>query len=42
MAQWLRLHASNSGDVGSLSSQGTKVPHVCYTVRPKIKTKKKI
>ena len=25
--QWLRLHASTSGDAGSIPDQGTKIPH---------------
>ena len=27
MVLWLRLHASNAGDVGLIPGQGTKVPH---------------
>ena len=27
MVQWLRLHASNAGHVGSIPGQGTKIPH---------------
>ena len=26
MAQWLRLHASNAGGLGSTPDQGTKIP----------------
>ena len=25
--QWLRLHASKQGDMGSIPGQGTKIPH---------------
>ena len=27
-AQWLRLHASTAGGVGSIPGWGTKIPHV--------------
>ena len=27
VVQWLRLHASNTGGVGSIPGQGTKNPH---------------
>ena len=27
IVQWLRLQASNAGGVGSIHSQGTKIPH---------------
>ena len=27
VVQWLRLQASNAEDVGSIPSQGTKIPH---------------
>ena len=27
MVQWLRLHASKAGGIGSIPGQGTKVPH---------------
>ena len=27
MVQWLRLHASDAGDVGLIPGQGTKIPH---------------
>ena len=26
--QWLRLHTSNAGAMGSIPGQGTKIPHV--------------
>ena len=26
--QWLRLHASNAGDVDLFTGQGTEIPHV--------------
>ena len=26
-AQWLRLHASDAGGLGSIPGQGTKTPH---------------
>ena len=28
MVQWLRLHAPNAGDMGSIPGQGTKIQHV--------------
>ena len=27
MVQWLRLHASTAGSMGSIPGQGTKMPH---------------
>jgi hypothetical protein len=30
VVQWLRLHAPNAGDLGSISSQGTKIPHAVW------------
>ena len=27
MVQWLRLHASTAGGMGSIPGQGTKIPH---------------
>ena len=30
MVQWLRLHASNAGGMGSLPSQGTKIPRATW------------
>ena len=29
-AQWLRLWASNSGEVGSIPGWGTKIPHATW------------
>ena len=37
VVQWLRLHASMAGGVGSIPGQGTKIPHAA---RPKNKNKK--
>ena len=34
VVQWLRLHASNAGGMGSIPGQGTKIPHAS---RPKKK-----
>jgi len=34
VVQWLRLHASNAGDAGSIPGQGTKI---LYAVQLKIK-----
>ena len=31
--QWLRLHASNAGDPGSISDQGTR-PYMLQLLRP--------
>ena len=28
--QWLRLHASTAGGVGSIPGQGTKIPHAVW------------
>ena len=41
--QWLRLHASNAGDVGSIPGQGTKILHAtgCGKKKQNKKTKKK-
>ena len=39
MAQWLRLHAANAGDMGSIPGQETKIPHTMQH-SPKIKKKK--
>ena len=36
MIQWLRLRTSNAGNMGSISGQGTKIPH---TLLPKKKKK---
>lgn len=36
--QWLRLHASNAGFVGSIPGGGTKIPHIMWP-RQKIKNK---
>ena len=30
MVQWLILHASTAGGMGSIPSQGTKIPHVMW------------
>ena len=27
MVQWLKLHVSNAGGLGSVLGQGTKIPH---------------
>ena len=27
VAQWLRLHSANEGGMGSIPSQGSKIPH---------------
>ena len=35
VVQWLRLHASKAGDVGSIPGCGIKIPH--DTVQPKKK-----
>ena len=39
MVQWLRLPASNAGDVGSIPGQGTKIPHASGTKNQNIKQK---
>ena len=36
--QWLRLHASNAGDIGSIPSQGSHMPH-CVAKKKKKKEK---
>ena len=30
VVQWLRLHTSNAGGVGSISGQGIKIPHATW------------
>ena len=40
MVQWLRLHASTAGGVGSIRSWGLKIPQCSQKV--KLKKKKKI
>jgi len=30
VVQWLRLHASNARDMGSIPGQGTKIPHAMH------------
>ena len=37
--QWLRLHASNAGDIGSIPSQGSHMPH-CVAKKKKKKKEK--
>ena len=31
MVQWLRLHTDNAGVSGSISGQGTNIPHALHT-----------
>ena len=31
MVQWLRLHTDNAGILGSISGQGTNIPHALHT-----------
>ena len=33
--QWFRVHASNAGDIGSTSCQGTKIPHAAQRIQDK-------
>ena len=35
--QWLQLHASNVGCMGSISGQGTKIPHTMWGCQNKKK-----
>lgn len=35
MVQWLRIHASNAGDPGSISDQGSNIPHAMGQLRPR-------
>ena len=35
MVQWLRLRTSNAGHMGSISSQGTKIPHALLPKKKK-------
>ena len=35
LVQWLTLCASNTGDMGSLSGQGTKIPHTMWSSQKK-------
>ena len=37
-AQWLRLHASTAGDMGSIPDQGTKVPYAIQNKKKKKST----
>ena len=37
VVQWLRLCASNTGDVGLISGQGTKMPHAGWYSKKKNK-----
>ena len=39
VVQWLKLFVSNTGDMGPISSQGTKIPHAAWCSQ-KIKLKK--
>ena len=39
MAQWLRLHASKAGGLGSIPGQRTKIPHTAWH-NQKVKIKK--
>ena len=41
VVQWLRLHASNAGTVGSIPGQGTKIPYAVWHGQ-KIKKKKSL
>ena len=42
VVQWLRLHASNAGGMGSIPGWGTKIPHAmeCGKKNTKKQTKK--
>ena len=40
VVQWLRLHASNAGGMGSIPGQGTKIPHASRPKKKKLKKKK--
>ena len=42
MGQWLRLQASNAGDMGSIPGQGTKIPHAKIRSQNIKKKKKKM
>ena len=44
MVQWLRLHAPNEGDAGSIPGWGTKIPRAtqCSQNQTKTKTNKQI
>ena len=35
VVQWLRLHVSNAGDVGSILGQGTRIPHLAWCAKKK-------
>ena len=41
VAQWLRLCASNTGDLGSIPGEGTKSPHALWCGK-KLREKKKL
>ena len=40
MVQWLRLHTDNAGILGSISGQGTNIPHALHTTEVFKKKKK--
>ena len=33
VVQWLRLHVSNAGDMGSILGQGTRIPHLSWCAK---------
>ena len=37
MVQWFRLHVSTAGNMGSIPSQGTRIPHVALLGQNKMK-----
>ena len=41
-AQWLRLHVSTTGDMGSVSGRGTKIPIMLCSVAKRFFKKKKM
>ena len=42
VVQWLRLHASNLGGVGSIPGQGTKIPHAKRCIQTNIRLEAKL
>ena len=40
--QWLRLHTSDAGGMGLISSAGTKIPHAMWCGQKKINLKNDI
>ena len=42
MVQWFRLHVSTAGNMGSIPSQGTRIPHVALLGQNKMKNQHRL